>query len=304
MEAKPNWFKAIKPLMAIFDKSSQNYVFSGPLLNLSTASLVKLNIPSDVLFGGKAKNSVDIHLDVNVHSPLDASAPTGTLTGSAKFVFLGGTLAEVPPGGNFNFGLHLKPQDLKIIDGNISFSLSGSKHVNLFPNKTFESKGLGIKYTSSVFADVDYSAVLTVMLNEDGTLNGAASTLDFSMNSTLSGTVSPELNLLNPTLNKLLKDLGKINVPQAIIGEITDALQGLGVLPTVNMTANVTGNINIAGKVQLKGSPTSSTPKLVSSSVRVHFVPTVIIGITWLNDAYPLTESETISHALTIDRTF
>lgn len=329
MEVLPPWLNNVSPRTIPLSDAFQgdHYVFAGRLLNVSTSTLAEFTVPAKATglskganggfgggtkngqnpdlgttkigFGGGTKNGLDLHLDIDVRAPLNAGEPTVTSDGAATITFLD---HRFDANDRFSVNFNLNPQDLKIVNAAITFADSGSRPISLFPQKTFTAPG--VKYQSNVTANVSYNAILTVKLNNNGTVNPAQTNLRFNLKARLSGTIAPELDLLNPKLSKILNALGSFGFQQVILKGIKAALQGSGILPTVSMSASVTGSIGVNGVVRFRGNPTQPNATVASHNGHVDFVPKVKIVVQWLGKSRTLAKSDFLSNLLAIHATF
>lgn len=311
MEVVPKWMTiALKGLKKSFDTAAKEYLFEGALVDLSTSKLSKLAIPKTISFGGGYASGVDVHFDARVKASIDAAKePEVTGHATASATFLGHSLASfdetLPSNGKFGVNIDLNNQTLAIDSGSFTFLDNGSKQLNLFENKAFKINKLALfDYTSHVVGNVTYDMDLKVVFKADGSIDAAQSRLNLTFNSQLSGSIDPHLADGAANVKKVLDVLQTANLPQLIFDAVKNALQSLGVVPTVDLTAAVAGNIDVSATVALSGKPSKITPAVKSFSGQVKLMPKVSAVLTWLGQSTTIDAPESWVDLLTVDAPF
>jgi hypothetical protein len=300
-EPVPQWLQNIQ----------SNNIFLGGTYHFTSSlalpdSLSQLAIPDEVWFGGGSESGISAQATVSVAaslSPNDNPTVTGALTGS--LTFMGSNLKAVNiqlPAG----GVQLDGETLEIQTFNVSLTDSGASTVSLFAGQLFSKPPFQVK--SNVQADISYSLAVNLAVKPDGTLD-SGSNVECNFTANLSGTVDVPgftvgSSLVNGVITKFVTGISIPSGPAGLaIGAIVNYVTGKvadAVLPTITISAGVSGAITLDATADLNGSLGSigidGDPDV---EVKVKLTPATATGtFTWLGQTYSVKED--LSDALSI----
>jgi hypothetical protein len=129
------------------------------------------------------------------------------------------------------------------------------------------------------------------------------SNLSFDYRGTLSGSLDVQLPL-GPTLGAALFRLRQAaGVPDSVLQQIHHDLIGTASLPSVLITTEVAGQLDVTRSFRLAGSGLVSPPSPRTSSGRLRIVPTAQYTLTWPGGSFSQPDAVTLARYFAWDRT-
>ena len=302
----PSWFAAFADLSEEFDPTSKSYKFTGAFLNLKTGAFSGFAIPSapGLWLGTGLETGVDAHATVTIVAPLQSGkAPTTeNFQVGASLTILGSTSPISLP--EKTISLDLDPRTLGFKLSTYTYSAMGSSSVPLLKGlKPFNQPPLEI--STALTSTVTYTVNLTVAFQSNGDLDPNNSSLQFSIQAPFKGTLgiagytvgSAALDKALGNFITVIKNSNPAGVVKSAISEFFSYLAtelGLdGILPSLTGGAAASGEIDLDGKVGLKGSADAAEPAhgTLTGQVNLMALPAKL-DFTFLGQTYNLASLE------------
>ncbi len=256
----PDWFKNMLTQNPVgFDPATGTYTLSGYFLNVKTGNLFPLPLPKEgIWFGGGVSSGLDAQAFVKVTTGLDPTQdPQVLATLDINLVFLGDSVYTQhyvsvngqgsADGGKFTFKADLDPKTLQLTGATLSYHENGSGPVDVLKGRQF-AKGF-YRATSAVQADLTYDLKLSLSLDTTGAIQN--SQLAFDLGGTLSGNLTDVQITSNSAALRILELVKRANPHSQLLTNLISALQNLGILPSFDIKAPVTGSFSLKGRATL-----------------------------------------------------
>lgn len=305
VEPLPLWLRANRSWTSTFDPLAAQYSFAGSLVRLSAGSPVN---PGRAWLRGPAPHRLDLSTSLQVTASLDPTRSdllTVQGTGRAAGIFHNRTLFDLTGPLNsspFSLSWNLDPRTLNLLNGQLTLNIVGQNALAQLFGAT-PRNWLWFQVTPQIDALVDYTAHSTMNFLGDGRLDPMTSTLSFDYRGTLSGSLDVQLPL-GPTLGAALFRLRQAaGVPDSVLQQIHHDLTGTASLPSVLITTEVAGQLDVTRSFRLAGSGLVSPPSPRTSSGRLRIVPTAQYTLTWPGGSFSQLDAVTLARYFAWDRT-
>ncbi len=304
VEPMPTWIRAQRLWSAQFVAATQSYTFSGPILDLSVASLVN---PVRRWVGLPASHRLQVTANLQVAAGLDPTrSDLLTVSGSGRAVgiYHNRLLFEVNGPLNiapFDLQWNLDPRTLVLSSAQVTLNYSGQSSLShLFGTEPRSSEMF--RLTPTINAVVDYSAAMSVSLWSEGRITPESSTLSFDYRGALSGDLGLVLPL-GPTLSHALQRLrGLVGVPSPILHQIQADLTGTRRLPTLQIFSPLAGRLDSARSVRVSGYGRSPRLLPLMQNSLIQFSPNISYSLVWEGGSFVEPAAEQLNRLFALER--
>ena len=323
----PKWMSPLTE--RTYDPATAEYTIAGSFLDVDTAAVAnnffkmpakltpKPKVPgqsppiaqvTDAWLGADRTTGLKASAALEVTVPLDVDEDIvweGQF--EARATVLGEEVFRVDPiqfpgAGPVTIDLTINRGTLDLDGGLVGFQKAGqTAEIPLFDGPLLKTTVFEVD--ADLAARINYNFGLTLGLKKGGKFDPATSGFTFDVTTTVTGALIPkfDLNLPGPVKQALKKALDvytATNPLTHLLGFVTDALDDLGLLPSLAVRAEVDGRVRTHGRIGFAGGPLAgkflpNNPKPKTAEFNADYeigVPRATLNFEWLGQSYEVAD--------------